>query len=155
MAQAAEIKFDVQGMNCGSCVGRVEAALLKTPGVIAANVNLANGTATVTTSSGKDAALKSMADIGYAASVIESVQDKSAAKDEETAIALSRFHLAAILTLPVFVLEMGGHLFPSLHHLIARTIGMETSWTIQFVLTLLVLAFPGRVFFEKGVPSLI
>lgn len=154
MAQADEIKFDVQGMSCGSCVGRVEAALLKTPGVIAANVNLANGTATVTTSSGKDAALKSMSEIGYPASVIETVKDDSAAKDEETRVALSRFRLAAILTLPVFVLEMGGHVFPSLHHLIARTIGMETSWTIQFVLTFLVLAFPGRVFFEKGVPAL-
>ncbi len=154
MAQASEIKFDVQGMNCGSCVGRVEAALLKTPGVIAANVNLANGTATVTTSSGKDAALKSISDIGYAASVIETVKDNSAAKDAETAVAFQRFRLAAILTLPVFVLEMGGHIFPSLHHLIARTIGMQTSWTIQFVLTLLVLILPGRVFFEKGIPSL-
>ena len=155
MGPVSEIKFDVKGMNCGSCVGRVEAALLKTPGVIAANVNLANGTATVKTSSGEDMALKSMSDIGYAASVIETVQDKSAAKDEETATALSRFQLSAILTLPVFVLEMGGHIFPMLHHLIARTIGMETSWMIQFVLTSLVLVFPGRVFFEKGVPSLL
>ncbi|MEL6681327.1 MAG: cation transporter, partial [Pseudomonadota bacterium] len=153
MAKTSEIKFDVQGMNCGSCVGRVEAALLKTPGVVAANVNLANGTATVMTSSGEATALQSMADIGYAAAVVKSVQDKSGERDEETTIALARFRLAALLTLPVFVLEMGGHVFPSLHHLIARTIGMGASWTIQFVLTLLVLAVPGRVFFEKGVKS--
>ncbi|MDX8347463.1 heavy metal translocating P-type ATPase [Cognatiyoonia sp. IB215446] len=155
MAQTADLKFDVQGMNCGSCVGRVEAALRKTPGVIAANVNLASGVATVTTTGDHAAPLRSMAEIGYAASPVETVTDKTEAQDAETKIALQRFLLAAILTLPVFVLEMGGHLFPSLHHLIARTIGMEVSWTIQFVLTLLVLAVPGRVFFEKGVPSLI
>ncbi|MDX8353878.1 heavy metal translocating P-type ATPase [Cognatiyoonia sp. IB215182] len=155
MAQTADLKFDVQGMNCGSCVGRVEAALRKTPGVIAANVNLASGVATVTTTGDHAAPLRSMAEIGYAASPVETVTDKTEAQDAETEIALQRFRLAAILTLPVFVLEMGGHLFASLHHLIARTIGMEVSWNIQFVLTLLVLVSPGRVFFEKGVPSLI
>lgn len=155
MAQTADLKFDVQGMNCGSCVGRVEAALRKTPGVIAANVNLASGVATVTTTGDHAAPLQSMAEIGYTASPVETVTDKTEAQDAATAQALQRFQLAAMLTLPVFALEMGGHLIPSLHHLIARTIGMEASWTIQFVLTLLVLAFPGRVFFEKGVPSLI
>lgn len=154
MAQAHEIKFDVQGMNCGSCVGRVEAALMKAPGVIAANVNLANGTATVTTSTGKDVAAKAMADVGYAASVLETVKDDSAQKDIEAAQAWRRVLWAAILTLPVFVLEMGGHIFPSLHHLIARTIGLEVSWLIQFTLTTLVLLGPGRMFFAKGVPAL-
>ncbi|MBU2011986.1 MAG: heavy-metal-associated domain-containing protein, partial [Gammaproteobacteria bacterium] len=32
----------VSGMTCASCAGRVERALLKVPGVAAANVNLAN-----------------------------------------------------------------------------------------------------------------
>src|SRR3546814_15146587 len=41
-----------------------------------------------------------------------------------------RFWVALILTLPVFVLEMGGHLFPSLHHLVP----MKLSTWIQFAL---------------------
>ena len=33
--------------------------------------------------------------------------------------------LAAALTLPVFVLEMGAHLFPAVHHWVMDTIGMQ------------------------------
>ncbi|MEO9631779.1 MAG: heavy metal translocating P-type ATPase, partial [Sulfitobacter sp.] len=57
-------------------------------------------------------------------------------------------------TLPVFVLEMGGHLIPAFHHWIAATIGRETSWFIQFILTTLVLAWPGRHFYSKGLGAL-
>src|SRR5918994_387847 len=39
--------FSVPGMTCASCVGRVERALQKVPGVLEASVNLANERATV------------------------------------------------------------------------------------------------------------
>jgi Cu+-exporting ATPase len=42
-----ETTFDVTGMTCASCVGRVERALKKVPGVLEATVNLANEKATV------------------------------------------------------------------------------------------------------------
>ncbi len=45
---------------------------------------------------------------------------------------------------------MGGHIFPALHHLIERTIGMQTSWLIQFVLTTVVLVGPGRRLLHQG-----
>ena len=41
------ITLPVQGMTCASCVGRVERALRKVPGVLAASVNLAAQTASV------------------------------------------------------------------------------------------------------------
>jgi len=41
-----ETSFGVTGMTCASCVGRVEWALKKVPGVLEANVNLANEKAT-------------------------------------------------------------------------------------------------------------
>src|SRR5918997_25338 len=43
-----ETTFGVTGMTCASCVGRVERALGKVPGVLDASVNLANERATVT-----------------------------------------------------------------------------------------------------------
>ena len=46
----ATVQLPVLGMTCASCVGRVEKALLKVPGVVEANVNLANETASVTLS---------------------------------------------------------------------------------------------------------
>ncbi len=50
---------------------------------------------------------------------------------------------------------MGTHVIPGLHHFIGATIGMGTSWMIQFVLTTLVLAFPGLRFYRKGIPALL
>ena len=44
---ARETSFGVTGMTCASCVGRVERALKKVPGVLEANVNLANERGTV------------------------------------------------------------------------------------------------------------
>jgi P-type Cu+ transporter len=46
-ADVREVAFGVTGMTCASCVGRVERALEKVPGVLEASVNLANERATV------------------------------------------------------------------------------------------------------------
>jgi P-type Cu+ transporter len=42
------VELDIEGMTCASCVKRVEKALTRVDGVVAASVNLANETATVT-----------------------------------------------------------------------------------------------------------
>ncbi|MGB1209591.1 MAG: HAD-IC family P-type ATPase, partial [Paracoccaceae bacterium] len=75
---------------------------------------------------------------------------RASRKASEARTLARRAALAAALTLPVFVLEMGGHVVPALHHLIARTIGMQASWWVQAVLTTLVLLGPGRMFFATG-----
>jgi P-type Cu+ transporter len=46
-ADVREMTFGVTGMTCASCVGRVEQALKKVPGVLEASVNLANEKTTV------------------------------------------------------------------------------------------------------------
>jgi P-type Cu+ transporter len=46
-AEVREVTFGVTGMTCASCVGRVERALKKVPGVVEASVNLATEKATV------------------------------------------------------------------------------------------------------------
>jgi P-type Cu+ transporter len=63
--------------------------------------------------------------------------------------------LAAVLTLPVFVLEMGSHAIPAFHHWVMDTIGHQTSWLIQFALTTAVLLGPGLQFYRKGIPALL
>lgn len=48
---AAEFSFDIEGLTCASCVGRVEKALNAVPGVETVSVNLATERATVRTGS--------------------------------------------------------------------------------------------------------
>ena len=57
-----------------------------------------------------------------------------------------RFWIGLVLTIPVLVLEMGGHLFPSLHHVISPT---AATW-IQLILATPVVLWAGWPFFVRG-----
>lgn len=160
-AAPRETRLDVSGMSCASCVGRVEKALTAVPGVTSAVVNLATQTATIT----HDAGIlpQSLADLvtakGYKSTL--RTQDPSQQLEhshhhEDDAARLKRnFLIALALTLPVFILEMGGHAVPALHHWLYAAFGMQTIWMVEFVLTALVLTWPGRMFFSLGVPALL
>ncbi|MEZ0167444.1 heavy metal translocating P-type ATPase [Microvirga sp. TS319] len=60
-----------------------------------------------------------------------------------------RFRIGLILALPVFILEMGGHLF-AFDHVIPRTL---SNW-VQFALASPVVLWAGWPFFERGWQSL-
>ena len=149
------LRFEVDGLNCGACAARAEKAMAGVAGVTSAHVNFADHTATVEASGDLAAIIaQASADAGYPAKSI--AKDEIAQDREDEAPALLRATLlAAILTLPIFTVEMGGHLFTALHHLVAQTIGMQTSWMIQFVLATLVLVGPGRGFYRIGLPALV
>jgi P-type Cu+ transporter len=153
------VTLAVEGMSCASCVGRVERALAAVPGVTAALVNLASETAQVQLKDSAvtaDALIAASTAAGYPArpAVAAEAEDHALRKEHEAADLARMTWIAALLTLPVFVAEMGGHLFPALHHLIAETIGLQAFRVIQFVLVTLVLLGPGRGFYQKGFPAL-
>jgi Cu+-exporting ATPase len=159
-ARTASVTLNVAEMSCASCVGRVDRALAAVPGVIEVNVNLASETATVTYADGAvtpDVLAKAATDAGYPAEIAgrAASEDRDARKEGERGALARNTAIAAALALPVFVLEMGGHIVPAFHHWIDATIGREASWILQFVLTTLVLAGPGRMFYRKGVPALL
>ncbi|MDF0603452.1 heavy metal translocating P-type ATPase [Psychromarinibacter sp. C21-152] len=159
-ARTATVTLNVESMSCASCVGRVDKALEAIPGVLDVNVNLASESATVTYAEGAvspDDLIAASTGIGYPATLAEAMggEDRTARKAEEARGLAWRTGYAAALALPVFVIEMGGHVFPAFHHWVNATIGQQTSWILQFVLTTLVLAGPGRVFYRKGVPALL
>jgi Cu+-exporting ATPase len=148
----------VGGMTCAGCVRGVERALLAVPGVTSANVNLATEKAVVTgTASAQDliAAVGTKGKTARALSGDDSLTDQAARKDEEARLLKQRIAVAGILTLPIFVLEMGSHLIPAIHHLVLSTIAMQTSWLIQFGLTTAILFGPGRTIYAQGVPALL
>ncbi|SEL71846.1 Cu+-exporting ATPase [Roseovarius azorensis] len=159
-ARTQTVRLNVSSMSCASCVGRVDKALAAVPGVLDVNVNLASETATVTYIEGAaelSDLLTAAGEAGYPAEPADSAlpEERSARKEGEARDLARKTVFAATLALPVFLLEMGAHLVPGMHEMIGRTIGHQTSWTIQFVLTTIVLFWPGRHFYTKGFPALL
>ncbi|MBP1872751.1 Cu+-exporting ATPase [Ensifer adhaerens] len=160
-AAEESIELAIEGMTCASCVARIEKALKAVPGVMQASVNLATERASVrltkgiATSASLEQAVRAA---GYDARRItgDESTDEEAEKREREARRLSRSLLiAAALTLPIFVLEMGSHFIPAVHDFVMINIGMQESWYLQFVLTTLVLFGPGLRFYQKGIPALL
>ncbi len=158
-AVSLDVTLDIENMSCASCVGQVEKALKAGAGVLDASVNLASETASVRFTAGvispeKIAGLATEA--GYPAKVkTQSNVDKTDRKAQEIATLGRLTLLAAVLALPVFIIEMGGHIFPALHLFIDNSLGMQNSRLLQFVLTTAVLFGPGLSFYTKGFPALI
>jgi Cu+-exporting ATPase len=158
-ARVEEASLEIGNMSCASCVGRVEKALIAVPGVIDARVNLPTETAWIRYLAGQvtpETAARAVTEAGYPArpTGAEARQEAGASKDAETRHLGWLTLVAALLTLPVFVLEMGGHLVPGFHDWIGHAIGHERSWLVQFALTTAVLVGPGRRFYAKGFPML-
>ena len=153
------LELSVAEMTCASCVARVERALKKVPGVSSASVNLATERATVQGSADARALIDAITRAGYPARLASSSaamqQELEQRKQAEQAALKRDLLLAAMLTLPVFILEMGSHMIPAMHHWVQDTIGLQNSWYLQFVLTTLVLIGPGRRFFTLGFPALL
>ncbi|MEX0302674.1 MAG: heavy metal translocating P-type ATPase [Leisingera sp.] len=161
-AAESQAGFSVSGLTCASCVGRAEQALLAVPGVLTASVNLANETAQVSylTGTAKAADLaRALTEAGYparpsGAAADEATQTSQRKADEISALG-RQVLIAVLLTLPVFLIEMGSHMIPALHHWVAANIGLQNSYLMQFALASAVLAGPGRQFYAKGFPALL
>ena len=157
---AETTELAIEGMTCASCVGRVEKALARVPGVVSASVNLATEKARVEHLAGAvapDDLVAAVRSTGYEARPLadEAPSDREAERRDREMRSLRRaVLLAALLTLPVFALEMGSHLVPGVSDWVMSTIGHRESWYLQFALTTLVLFGPGLRFFQKGVPAL-
>ncbi len=157
-AEVSQTVLEVTDMTCASCVGRVEAALLAADGVTDVSVNLASETASVSFLKGATtptALAAAATKAGYPAKPRSKSSVAVDRKADEAAALSRRFLIALVLTLPVFVIEMGSHFIPGMHHWVAANIGLQTSWVLQFVLVTTVLAWPGQAFFTKGVSSLL
>ena len=105
-----EMDIVISGMTCASCVGRVERALLKVPGVVSAEVNLATERARIVATQGAatiDTLTSAVEKVGYQAAAV-------ATAGQEAPRAAGRQHdlqhllIAAALTAPLLA-EMLAH----------------------------------------------
>ncbi|RYD28035.1 MAG: heavy metal translocating P-type ATPase, partial [Verrucomicrobiaceae bacterium] len=138
-----------------ACATRIEKALRKSPGVTDANVNFATTRATVQYdpgTTGLEELRGAIRKAGYDALLPEPAGSGSEAEGEDaetTARAAAyrqqkrNFLIAALLTLPVVVLAMGGHLIPAL----APLLEFRGRGWLELALTTPVLFWAGREFF--------
>jgi Cu+-exporting ATPase len=155
-AQVETLMFDVSDMSCASCTGRIERALLEHPEVLRAAANLAAQTVQVTLIAGQISP-RDVADIisgtGYPAALSDGGTHEDRRANEAQRLKRQMF-VALALTLPIFLIEMGGHLVPPFHHWFAARVPVGLWHLIQFALTSAVLIGPAWLFFTKGVPAL-
>jgi heavy metal translocating P-type ATPase len=139
-------------------VGRVEAAVRALDGVNEANVSFAAGELRlryferIVSEADIIAAIKGA---GYSATQKGAGPSAATRRAEEIDGLKRSFLVALVLAMPVFLLEMGGHLYPPFHHWIMATVGTQASWIFQFALTSAVLIGPGRKFYTVGLPLLL
>ncbi len=159
VSAASNVELSIEGMTCASCVGRVEKALFAVSGVKSAIVNLATEKATITLDQNVEISklIQAVESVGYTAKELDQTSaqndEKSARREADLKVLRRDLILAAALAAPVFILEMGSHVIPGMHHFVMAPVG-KASWWIQFVLTSVVLLVPGLRFYRKGLPAL-
>ncbi len=125
-----QLRLQIEGMTCASCVGRVEKALRQVPGVTAVSVNLATEAATVDSSGGADPAalLAAVARAGYHATLPATADAPPAAAPLPT----WPLWLGAALSLPL-VLPMIGLLWGA-HWMLPPWLQWALATPVQFIL---------------------
>lgn len=153
-----EAELAVEGMTCASCVGRVERALSRLPGVLEATVNLATERAQVRfvpAMIGVDELAAAVSDAGYAAHPLGEPGaggSEEADKRRASLWAMRRdVMVAAGLAIVIMVLSMGATYIPALDRVLIATRPFTDFWEwVQFALASVVLFGPGRRFFRPG-----
>ncbi len=112
------IELEISGMHCAGCVGTVEAALRKVPGVANASVNPATEHATVARDTAHPsldpaALIRAVQTAGYHARLAEAqagpTDERRAGRAAELRGQRRRIYVALIAALPVLVLHFVGH----------------------------------------------
>ena len=145
------------GMSCSACAVRIEKALNRAEGVENATVNFATTRATVNYDAARTDPKKLrevVRDAGYDAIVQEeaaeggapaqSLQDAEIeARDREFGEQKRKFIIALVLTIPLAIIAMGGHVSPVLE----RLFNFPGRAYLELALTTPVLFWAGREFF--------
>lgn len=133
-------EFDITGMHCAACVGRVEKVVSRMDGVADVKVNLLTRKGSVTyTDDSKvtpDDVIKAITGIGFGATLAEEGVQKLEKVNYKPQ--LYRMIIAAVMAIPMMVSMMGNHLFgwPMLPH-----------W-VELVLATVAQFGPGLVFYQ-------
>ena len=138
-------RLSVSGMSCAGCVATVENAIKNVDGVLVANVNFAEHTATVEGEVSPALLVKAIQDAGYDAAQLTGAEDESEKEAAEMAHyrqLLKKAAFAGIVGAPQFVFGMAGML-PGF-----GDTGGRLFWLGIGLLTVMVLVYSGGHFFS-------
>jgi Cu+-exporting ATPase len=142
------VHLAIDGMTCASCVTTIEQALVSTPGVVDARVNLASDEAVVEADGVPVEVLTdAVAGAGYSALEVSAESDddgEAAAREKLYRTLLRKFWFAAIVSLPVIYFSYP-ELFPGIPE--KGSTALNIIWAGMALLTLPVLLWSGAQFF--------
>ncbi|MFY0989327.1 heavy metal translocating P-type ATPase [Halomonas sp. C05BenzN] len=145
-ARVVTQRLSISGMTCASCVKSVQQALERTPGVVSAEVNFGTHTAQVRGSADAAALVDAIEDVGYGAEPIVDMREAEQAraeKDEKT----YRQRLRGSFWSLALAVPLMASMFVYHPHPVG---GGRLYWLVIGLLTLAVMAGPGRHFFVNA-----
>lgn len=144
-------RLSVLGMRCAGCVQAVQDALSSVPGVVRAEVNFADHTASVEGDVDPSVLKQALQDAGYDGAVMEGLDDIGEQEGLEAQRYRDLLRKAAVAAMLGIPLMLGDHL-GWLPHL--GTVAGSRFWSIVSLLTLGVLYYAGGHFFRGAVKTL-
>ncbi|WP_016856365.1 heavy metal translocating P-type ATPase [Halomonas smyrnensis] len=145
-SDGATQRLSITGMTCAGCVKSVQQALERTPGVEAATVNLGNHTAQVRGRADTQALIDAVDAVGYGAEPILDLRQAEKVRAERDAKEYRRRLRGSALSLALAVPLMVGMF---VYH--PQPLGAGRGfWLVVGLLTLAVMAGPGRHFFRNA-----
>ncbi|MDP3815043.1 heavy metal translocating P-type ATPase [Pseudomonas sp.] len=130
---SAHLELAIDGMSCASCVGRIERALARQPGVLSVSVNLASEQAQLQIVRGLDpqSLLAAVQQAGYSASLLDLDSPTAPAAEHHLQRERWALLLAMLLTLPLVVPMLAESL--GLHWMLPAWAQFALATPVQFV----------------------
>lgn len=154
------IQLTAHGLQAGDAA-RLQAVLDSVATTVSVVVNAENGDVTVDTMGGdrqREALIQTARLAGFTLKIPGSGAATPAHDHNHHALDEARLKrdviLSAVLTAPLFVVEMGGHVYAPMHHWLMGVIETQTLYYLYFALTTVIIFVPGWRFLKSGFPAL-
>lgn len=149
------LALSIEGMSCASCVNRIENALKGAPGVVTATVNLASEKAWITLDPEAKTSPQQLIEIIRQTGYQARLSDATRPADAPNAALPRAWLIAAAFTLPIVIIDMGGHLFPGFSLYLKSLLGETGGPILLGILASIVQFGPGLRFYQQGWPKLL
>ncbi|MFS1537575.1 MAG: copper-exporting P-type ATPase CopA [Candidatus Phlomobacter fragariae] len=138
------IQLLINRMTCGSCVNKVQKALLSTPGVQNAQVNLAERSALVTGQAKHHALIQAVQKAGYDAEIIDNEMEHREKQQQLTKDIIRKFRWQAALALMIGIAVM---IWGMIGNNMMLSEENQFSWLLIGLLTLIIMILTGSHFY--------